>query len=184
MDHPQSARTRRSFLQGGLLASLALVASLGALPIPDVAAGKKTKRKPSSVQSRNQSQREMCETLGGGTLEAKPIGGGSWETTCHGGESGGRQCTNTAQSTVCVRPRTISDVPAHPLQPQSPFADPAVGATQPLEPDSPFAHPSDAHPLEPAGDGVTITAYDSGTVGQAEAHRRRRRRGHGKGRKR
>ena len=33
--------TRRTFLHGGLVASLALVASLGALPLPEVAADKK-----------------------------------------------------------------------------------------------------------------------------------------------
>ena len=42
MYQTQTTTSRRRFLHGGLLGTLALVASLGALPIPDVAAGKKT----------------------------------------------------------------------------------------------------------------------------------------------
>ena len=162
-----------------------MVATLGARPIPDVAAGKKTKKKGNSVQARNQAQKESCENIGGGTLEVENMGGGRWETTCHGGANDGYACTNTAKSTVCVYARTNPDVPTQPLQPVSPIANPSSGADQPLEPDSPFADPGDAPvlPLEPDGGGVTITSYRGGKPGQAKPHGRRHRRGHGNGRK-
>ena len=167
MNRTLHSRTRRSFLQEGLQASLAMVASLGALPILDVAAEKNTKKKRTSVQSRNQSQKELCEDLGGGTLEVTNIGGGSWETNCHGGSNDGYACTNTAKSTVCVRTRTTPDLP-----------------NQPLQPDSPFAHTGDVQevPLEPAGGGVVITAYAGGTHERSRRRVKRHRQGHGHGR--
>lgn len=120
MNHPLHPRTRRTFLHGGLLASLALVASLGARPISEVAADKKTKKKSSSVQTRNQQQKYTCESSDG-TLEATNLGGGTWETSCHGGTYDGRECTNTAKSTVCVM--TL------PNPPSSPVTDPATPPT-------------------------------------------------------
>jgi hypothetical protein len=183
MHHTTNPLTRRSLLQGGLLTSLALVAARGVLPIRDIAAEKKTKQKRTSVQSRNQSQRELCEQ-GGGTLEAANIGGGSWETTCHGGASDGRACTNTKNSTICVYQRTEPDAPSHPLEPDPPTADPGDGPTHPLEPDSPLAQPGDAptQPLEPADGGITLTAYHGGMQGHGR-QRAKQRRQHRKGRK-
>jgi len=181
MHHMMGTTTRRSLLHGGLLAALALAASLGARPIHEVAAEKKTKKKPRSVQSHNQNQKDYCE-IGGGTLEATPIGGGTWETKCHGGAYDGRECTNTAKSAVCVQTRTEPDVPSHPLEPDPPTADPGDSPTHPLEPDTPpFATPGDGPtvPLEPDGGGVTITAYGDNERGRGK-HRRR---GRGKGRK-
>ena len=176
MYQTQTTTSRRRFLHGGLLGTLALVASLGALPIPDVAAGKKTKKKANTVQSRNQAQKDSCENIGGGTLEVNNMGGGRWETKCHGGDNDGYSCTNTATSTVCVYARTIPDLPTQPLQPESPFADPSQGGAQPLQPDSPFANPGDAPvlPLEPDGSGVTITAYDGDKHHKAKHHGKRK----------
>jgi hypothetical protein len=198
MHHTTGPMTRRSFVQGGLLASLALIAARGALPIHDVAAEKKTKKKPRSAQSHNQNQKDYCE-IGGGTLEATPIGGGTWETKCHGGDSDGRECTNTAKSAVCVQTRTDPDLPGHPLEPDPPFADPGDTPDHPLEPDSPVADPGDApdhplepdapiadpgdaptHPLEPDGGGVTITAYGGKQHRRAKHHSKH----HGRGKRR
>lgn len=194
MHRTMGTTTRRLLLQGGLLAALALVASRGALPIPDVAAEKKTEKKRNSVQSCNQSQTDGCET-GGGTIEVTNVGGGSWETSCHGGDWDGYECTNTPKSTVCVQTRTDPDLPGqtdpgdapdHPLEPDPPIADPGDTPTHPLEPsDPPHADPGDVptHPLEPDGGGVTITAYNGDTRDQAKHRGTRHRQGHGKGRK-
>ena len=169
MDSTLQPRTRRSFVQGGLLASLAMVASLGALPIPHVAAEKKKKKKKTpSIASRLQSQQDMCES-GGGTLkiENPKVDVGSIDATCVGGADDGRSCVNYPESTFCWQSITTPDLPTEPLQRESPFVVPSQGADQPLQPD---------------GGGVTITAYDGGQPGRAKRQGRRRQ-DNGKGRK-
>ena len=62
------------------------------------------------------------------------MGGGRWETTCHGGSNDGYAYTNTAKSSVCVSQMTHPDGPTQPLEPQSPLADPDDIPDIPLEP--------------------------------------------------
>lgn len=160
MDHMHHSRTRRSFVQMGLSAGLALVTLCGGVPLPDAGAEKKTKKKTSSVQSRNRLQKVECE-LAGGTLEANNMGGGRWETTCHGGSQDGYACTNSAKSTVCISGVTgTADGPSP--SSTSPIADPWDIPTVPLEPAD-----------------VTLTSYQGDDAGQSP-HRGRRK--HGRGR--
>jgi hypothetical protein len=185
MDRTLQPRTRRSFLRGGLLASLALAASLGALPLPDVAANKNDK-KPNRIADRVRSQRDLCDIEGGTFDGPQGAANGAKVTTCRGGTQGNRRCVNTPTASFCHEYFEQPDLPTQPLQPVSPIANPLEGGEQPLGSDSPFTVPSQGadQPLEPAGGGVTITAYDGGTAGQATRQGRRHRQGHGKGHKR
>jgi len=62
------------------------------------------------------------------------LGGGVWETTCHGGSNDGRACTNTVKPTVCAYQMTHPHGPTQPLEPQTPLADPNNVPDVPLEP--------------------------------------------------
>jgi putative hemolysin len=182
MDRTQRPSTRRSFMRGGLLASLALAASLGALPIPHAAATPKTKKSKSQRVADNISACTDPENGGTATVSDKR-GGTTVKCVLPNGQ--GYTCTHSSQSTRCHSSLTDPVLPTQPLEPISPIANPLEGGEQPLGSDSPFANPGSvpAQPLEPAGGGVTITAYDGGTAGQAKRQGRRRQ-GHGRGRKR
>lgn len=143
MDCTPDPLTRRSFLRGSLLASLAAVASLGALPIPDVAAKKNTGKKVPSIKSRVNNFQELCEKMSGGKMSAPIVRPGGTTVTCSGAGGGmNKTCTFTKQGQRCHAARTVPDVSEHTLEPESPVADPV---------DAPV------HPLEQDGDGVVLT---------------------------
>jgi hypothetical protein len=135
MDRILRPWTRRSFLQGGVLASLSLVASLGSLPIPDVAAGKNDGRKAKSIAKRVKNAQELCQ-IGGGTSTVSKKPGGT-TVACKGGGPGGGDfaCTITSKGQRCHATRMQPDGPDQPLQPDSPVADPEDTPDFPLEPD-------------------------------------------------
>ena len=160
MSRTPSPRTRRSFVQGGLLASLAMVASLGALPIHDVVAEKNDGRySKSDIKKLAKKAAADCISEAGGTPTISERRGGT-TVSCTGGANGNYSCTYTSKGSNCFpTAKTIPDVPNQPLEPESPFADPSDGADQPLEPDSPISDPGDVpdQPLEPDGGGVVLT---------------------------
>lgn len=170
MSHMTSPRTRRSFLQGGLLASLALVVACATLPITEVAAEKKTTK--ASVSARTESQREVCETTTFSNPPGKlavlegPNGGNT--TECKGGQNDGYTCINTQTTTSCTKPRTLPD---------SPLLDPGDAPVFPLE---------SAVPMEPAdsvtdpGDGGSHPQDAPTSTGKHGKHSKHNKRGKGR----
>lgn len=136
MDRTSSPRTRRSFLRGGLLASLAMVAAFGVLPIPDAAASKNDGRKPISIAKRIENFRELCEKVSDGKMSDPKVRRGGTSVTCSGG-SMNRTCTFSKQNTRCHPNRTMArpNVPDHTLEPESPYANPATAPSVPLQED-------------------------------------------------
>jgi hypothetical protein len=178
MHHTTSPTTRRAFLHRGLLLSLAALSPLRTRLVEEAAAEKKTKKQ---IKQRVALYEESCEK-GGGETEPTVRPGGT-TVTCTGSASGDWSCTVSSKAERCYESLTTSpELPAHPLQPDRPTADPGELPEQPLDPVAPpLATPGDVAevPLEPAdGGGVTITAY-SGAESRGRHHRRR----HGKGRK-
>ncbi len=133
MHRTLSSTTRRSFVQRGLLSALAVVATRGALPTPDVAASKNDGRKPKSIAKRAETYRRSCVAGGGTATVSKKLGGTT--VACTGSEGGSWSCTVHSKGSRCHATRTVLDLPAHPLEPSDPpFASPGDGTTHPLEP--------------------------------------------------
>jgi hypothetical protein len=138
-----SPRTRRSFLHGGLLASLTLVASLGARPVSDVAAEKNDGRKPKSIASRANREVAYCEKTLVGTATVSKKRGGTTVTCKGGGIPGGPQgdyaCTFFSKGVRCHSTKPApsqATQPTQPTQPDGPVHDPGDGELHPLEPDN------------------------------------------------
>lgn len=113
MDITLRMTTRRRILSTGLLA-LASAFLPGAALVQNVYAGKKVKA-TGTVADRTQSQRESCETIGGGKLAVLDGPNGSNTTECKGGDFDGYTCYNTKKDTTCRRNLT--------KQPSSPLTD-------------------------------------------------------------
>lgn len=102
MNSTHDTTTRRHLLTSSLVKSLAIALLPTALLGQNVAADKKKKKKgPPTVSERTQSQREMCETLGGGKMAVLDGPNGGNTTECKGGDSDGFTCINTKKDTKC-----------------------------------------------------------------------------------
>jgi hypothetical protein len=162
-----------------LLLAVAVVVSLGATTI-DVKAEKKTY---GSVADRTESQRELCETLGGGKLAVMdgPAGSGSNTTECKGGTNDGWTCYNTAKTTDCHSAKfqnvkgsqydaTIASDDIEANEQPAPrgnvaggnYNTPLTGEVLPLEPD-PAATPVDNTTGAAADDPVVTDSEPTGS---------------------
>lgn len=85
------------------LLTVAVVLTVGFATVQGVDARKVTVKAAASVKDRVQAQRDLCELIGGGTLEvtSTPI---ITFTTCKGGTEGGTHCTHTNDETSCTTP--------------------------------------------------------------------------------
>lgn len=130
MNTPRATTTRRRILSVGLFALVSAIVP-GAILVPDASAGKKKKKVKAngSVIDRTQTQREACETIGGGQLAVLDGPHGSNTTECKGGDNDGYTCFNTKKDTTCWKDLT--------RQPSSPLNDstapPTEGNEQPYD---------------------------------------------------
>ncbi len=180
MDITLRMTTRRRILSTGLLA-LASAFLPGAALVQNVHAGKKKVKATGTVADRTQSQRESCETIGGGNLAVLDGPNGSNTTECKGGDFDGYTCYNTKKDTACRRNLT--------KQPSSPLTDaggpPSDGVNEQPSDGKPVGGGADVNPgpaEEPDGGGAgPIILYSRRQV-NAESRRYGKRRGHKKGR--
>lgn len=165
--------TRRMATISRLALSLAVALLLGSM----LAQGADAKRIPAngvSIKDRVQAQRDLCETAGGGTLEATETAFGSTITKCKGGTDDGRTCVNTKQSTNCHQarrqPPTTGHDAAAPLGDAG--ADPRGGedaAESGPHVDTPLdgVMVDDAEPIQPASqvdDSAVLTENEVATA--------------------
>jgi hypothetical protein len=128
-DYTPRTRTRRWLLRGALFASLTLATPLRTMLVQDVAADKKSKLP--SKKKRLEDFREICG-VGGGTVTIDAVKPGGTTATCSGGKNN-RTCTFTSKVTRChAARRAIPDLPTHPLEQDSPLADPGDVPDHPL----------------------------------------------------
>ena len=113
---------------------------LGTTLVPSVEATKKGKNTIESVNRRVQSQRDICETIGGGILTQEKVGKDT-VTQCTGGRSHGRRCVHSKNKTEChqafeVPPTSDSSgvgVPVSDVQtPEEPTKHPNTGVGVPV----------------------------------------------------
>lgn len=109
-----------------LVLSLVVALLLGTLLVPSVDASKKGKNTIASVGSRVQSQRDLCETIGGGTLDVKKTAFGT-RTTCTGGTDDGAKCVIHKKYTKCERQRTRPPTSAPAVPPSGGVEEPGGG---------------------------------------------------------
>jgi hypothetical protein len=131
MDRTPGPWTRRWLLKGTLLAALSVATPLRTMPVQDVAADKKTKIP--SKKARLDAFREHCG-IGGGTVTVDAVKPGGTTATCTGAAGHkDKTCTFTSKTTRCHNARrAILDLPTHPLEQDSPPADPGDAPDHPL----------------------------------------------------
>jgi hypothetical protein len=105
MRNAQQATTATLGTLARVMVALAVALVLGSMLVPSGEAAKKGKNTIASVKDRVQGQRDLCETLGGGTMTVSTTPFGATITDCEGGTHDGQHCVNTNASTTCTTTR-------------------------------------------------------------------------------
>jgi len=93
-----------------ILTLVALVA-IGLATVHEADARKFTVKATTSIKDRVQAQRDMCATIGGGTLTVTS-GYVTTTTSCSGGTEDGTNCSHTRNETTCTTPERTKPAPS------------------------------------------------------------------------